>query len=382
MNRIDRRAFLSTLGRAGAASIALASLPAWARRALADAPSGVIVRNEWPEHLETTLDVLGRTYITPNEQFFVRSHLMPPALDLSSWRLEVTGMVARQLSLSYDELRALPVYEATHTLECAGNGRGLFRLPSTSGTQWARGAVGNATWRGVRLSVLFEMAGVWGGAKHVWMEAADRDPFPTTPPFLRSIPVEKALKDTLLAYSMNGEPLPPAHGAPLRAIVPGWYGMASTKWLTKLRLEAGPSDNHFMAKGYHYNYPREDPATAPPVEEMKIKSVILRPYDGSRVPSGKLRIQGFAWAGAAGVRIVEISTDAGATWRPAGFMGENRAGAWRMFATEIPIEPRASLTIMARATDGAGGAQPLEAPINAGGYANNSIHVVKVRALA
>jgi sulfite oxidase len=380
MNRIGRRAFLHTLARAGAATVALASLPPWARRALA-APPGMIVRNDWPEHLETSLTALGHAYITPNATFFVRNHLLPPAIDAAAWRLEIAGLVNTPYSLSLAELRAVDQSEAVHTLECAGNGRALMQLPSTSGTQWERGAVGNASWGGVRLATLLERAGVKPEAKHVWFEAADRDPLPTAPVFLRSVPIEKAMGDTLLAHTMNGVALPAAHGAPLRAIVPGWYGMASAKWVTKIRLEAAPSDNHFMAKGYRYAYPGEDPTTAAPVETLRVKSVITRPLDGARVPAGKLRVQGFAWAGTAGVRVVEISTDGGAHWLPAGVMGDNHPLAWRGWATQVPLERGATLTVMARATDNAGETQPLLARANAGGYGNNSIHVVKVHAL-
>ena len=389
---MDRRAVLATMARAGLGSAALATLPPWALEALAaDLPAGFIVRNDRPECWETTLETLGRGWITPNDRFFVRSHLSTPRLDRDEWRLEVTGLVRTSLSLSFGELAAMPQTEAVHTLECAGNGRALFKLPSTSGTQWQRGAVGTATWGGARLATVLQRAGLASEAKHVWFEAADQAPMPDVPRFLRSIPIEKAMEDTLLAYTMNGNPLPEMHGAPLRAIVPGWYGMASTKWVTKLRIEDRPSDNHFMARGYRYNYPGEDPLGAPPVEAMRVKSIITQPADGATVKvtqtsvakgttaKPKLRVQGFAWAGPAGLRLVQVSIDGGKTWRPAGFMGDNAPGAWRMWATAIDVTPPARLTVMARATDNAGDVQPLEARPNGAGYANNSIHQVSVR---
>jgi len=322
----------------GAASAALGALPAWARSALAAAaPAELLVRNAWPEHLETTLEALGQSWITHTDRFFVRSHFPAPEVDPNTWRLEVAGLVRMPLSLTLADVQALPQREETYTIECAGNGRGLYHLPSTAGTQWGRGAVGNAAWKGVRMDTILRKAGALPEAKHVWLEAADSAPLPTVPRFLRSIPLEKAMSDGLLAHAMNGAPLHRLHGAPLRAIVPGWYGMASTKWVTKLRLEAAPSDNHFMAKGYRYAYPGEDPAQAPPVEEMRVKSVITRPLEGARVASGSVRVQGFAWAGPTGVRLVEISADGG------------------------------------------GETQPLEARPNGSGYANNSIHVVSFR---
>ncbi len=382
MAGFDRRAFLGLMGRAGTASFVLGALPAWARAAAAHGaspPAELLVRNAWPEHFETTLEALGRSQITRNDRFFVRSHFPAPTVDPASWRLEVTGLVRTPLALTLAELRALPAYEATHTLECAGNGRGLFKLASTSGTQWGRGAVGNAAWGGIRLEALLRRAELLPEARHVWFEAADAAPLPTVPRFLRSIPLEKAMSDTLLAHAMNGEPLSRLHGAPLRAIVPGWYGMASAKWVTKVRVESTPSDNHFMAKGYRYVYPGEDPAQAPPVEELKVKSVITRPLEGARVAIGKVRVQGFAWAGPAGVRLVEVSADGGKTWKPAGFMGDTAPNAWRAWATEIEVKTPATMKILARATDGKGETQPLEARPNVSGYANNSIHVVAFR---
>ncbi len=391
MSRMDRRAFLAALARAGFGTAALASLPPWMRSALAAGePADFIVRNDRPEHWETTLAALGRSWITRNDRFFVRSHLSTPRIEVADWRLEVTGLVRAPLSLSMADLDALPQTEALHTLECAGNGRGLYRLPSTSGTQWGWGAVGTAAWGGVRLATVLQRAGVPPEAKHVWLEAADQAPLPEVPKFLRSIPIEKAMDDVLLAHTMNGEPVPELHGAPLRAMVPGWFGMASTKWLLRLRVADQPSDNHFMAKGYRYNYPGEDPATAPGVEAMRVKSLITRPLDGAQVtlarsPGTKkprLRVQGFAWAGPAGVRVVEVSSDGGRVWRPAGFMGETAPLAWRAWATEVEVVPPARVALMVRATDNAGEVQPMEARLNGAGYGNNSIHKVTVRVRA
>ena len=366
------------LGRGGVSAALLSTLPQWARAAVPP-PAELLIRNAWPEHYETTLEALGHSWITRTDRFFVRSHFPAPDVDPKTWQLEVAGLVSSPLTLSLADLQSMTQREETYTLECAGNGRGLYHLPSTSGTQWARGAVGNATWRGVRLQEILFRAGVQPEAKYVWFEAADAAPLPTTPRFVRSLPIEKAMSDVLLAHGMNGAPLLRLHGAPLRAIVPGWYGVASTKWLKRIRLEAAPSDNQFQAKGYHYIYPGEDPASAAPVEEMRVKSLITRPLDGSRVPAGAVRIQGFAWAGPAGVRMVEISTDGGKSWSPAGFMGENLPTAWRQWATQISAKSGSTIKVMARATDGRGDVQPVEARANASGYANNSIQVVSFR---
>jgi DMSO/TMAO reductase YedYZ molybdopterin-dependent catalytic subunit len=382
---MDRRRFLRDLSRLGLASWAIGSIPEWARAATAKIakapppPAELIERNAWPEHFETTLQALGRSWITRNDRFFVRSHLPVPTVDPATWRLEIAGLVKNPHSLSLAELKAMPTIDTPVTIECAGNGRGLFTLPNTAGTQWGRGAVGNALWTGVKLAFVLRRAEPLPEAKHVWFETADVGTLPEVPRFLRSIPLDKAMFDVLLAHIMNGEPLPHLHGAPLRAIVPAWYGMASPKWLTRIRLEATPSDNHFMAKSYRYVYPGEDPTLAPPVEEMQVKSVITRPIDGSREAVGKVRVQGFAWAGAMGVRLVETSIDKGKTWKPAGFMGDTEPGAWRAWATEYEFKTPTRVGVMARATDGKGVVQPLEARPNASGYANNSIQVVSFR---
>jgi len=369
-----RREFLGALGRAGAGALvasALPPLPAWAKGA---ADADLIVRNTWPEHYETSLDALGKSWVTGNERFFVRSHFPVPDVDPATYKLEVSGLVKTPLSLTLAELRALPQFERAHTLECAGNGRGLYKLANTAGTQWEYGAVGNAKWGGTPLAALFERAGVQPEAKHVWFEAADRAPLPDVPPFLRSIPIEKALDDAFLAHRMNGAPMPKLHGAPVRVIVPGWYGMASTKWVTRVRFEAAPSDNHWIARGYHYVYPGEDPAQAPPVQELRVKSLITGVLQNGRAPKAVATVTGFAWAGRPGVQGVEVSMDGGATWKPATLEGESVPGAWRAWSAKFDVATAGVFKVMARATDGNGEQQPLQAKPNASGYGNNSIH--------
>ncbi|OGF14553.1 MAG: hypothetical protein A2W00_06160 [Candidatus Eisenbacteria bacterium RBG_16_71_46] len=378
-DEFTRRAFLATLSGAALAGAALAALGRRARGAPAPGAPGwdLRVRGNSPEQWESSLEGLDHSWITRNDRFFVRNHLPAPQVDAASYRLEVAGLVRRPLSMSLAEIQALPAREAAHTLECAGNGRAYFRPFIPTGTLWERGAVGNASWRGCPLSVLLERAQVLPEARHVWFEAADEAP-KGEPRFLRSIPIQKAMAGTLLAYAMNEEPLPALHGGPLRAVVPGWYAMASTKWVTRVRVEPVPSDNRYMVGDYRYFREAETGFAAPPVEELQVKSVITRPLEGAVVPVGKLRVQGFAWAGDAGARLVEISIDGGATWRPAGFMGTNTAYAWRTWATMVDVPEPARLTVMARATDGNGAQQPLYARYNALGYANNAIHSVTV----
>jgi DMSO/TMAO reductase YedYZ molybdopterin-dependent catalytic subunit len=378
VDRISRRGFLSLSARAAAAAPLLALVPRRVLAAGADVPDGVIVRNDWPEHWESSLAALDGRFHTPARVLFVRSHMPVPDVNADAWRLEVTGLVERPLQLSLADLRRLPSTTQDVTLECAGNGRGLYALANTSGTQWGRGAVGNARWTGVRMSTLLERAGVKPEAKHVWLECADKAPLGNVPPFLRSIPLEKAQRDALLVWGMNGLPLPRLHGAPLRAIVPGWFGMASAKWVVKMRVEAEPSPNHFMARGYRYNYPGDTTTPAPPVEAMVVKSLITSPREGASVRANDVVVRGVAWTGDGTVTKVEVGLPRG-NWIEARFLDPPVAGTWRRWSVRITV-PTGAMTLRARAIDSHGQVQPDAARANNAGYANNSIHEVNVRA--
>jgi DMSO/TMAO reductase YedYZ molybdopterin-dependent catalytic subunit len=191
------------------------------------------------------------------------------------------------------------------------------------------------------------------------------------------------MQDVLLATHMNGSPLSRLHGAPLRAIVPGWFGMASAKWVTRIRLEAAPSDNHFMVRGYRYNYPGVEPADAEPVQALRVKSLITSPLDGAAVVAGPLEVRGFAWAGEAGVSKVDLWTEtaeSGISATPAVLAPAASKFAWRAWKAMLAIEAGQTLAISAHAIDGHGNKQPEVARVNAGGYGNNSIHAVSVHA--
>jgi DMSO/TMAO reductase YedYZ molybdopterin-dependent catalytic subunit len=189
------------------------------------------------------------------------------------------------------------------------------------------------------------------------------------PKFLRSISREVAMRDALLVWEMNGEPIPLLHGGPLRLLVPGWYGMASTKWLTHVHARPTESDNNFMAKGYRY-------PDGSPVQRMAVKSLIASPLDGARIPIGPVRVAGVAWGGSGGIRQVDVSTDGGRSWRPARLTGRDTATAWRTWEADLPIERIERYTLRARATDRSGAVQPEVATTNPAGYGNNSIHEV------
>ena len=332
----------------------------------------LVIRNARPLDAESPIEAL-RTLETRNELFFVRSHLALPTDVSTAWTLTIDGEVARPVTLRLDDIRRMRAEHRSATVECAGNGRGRLELPATSGVQWGLGAVSTATWTGVPLAALLERAGVQASALHFWMEAADRSPIPATPKFLRSIPRETALGEALVAYEMNGRPLPLLHGGPLRLVVPRWYGMASTKWLTHIHARATESDNHFMARGYRY-------ADGSPVDLMYVKSLITAPLDGQRVDVGTTRVTGVAWTGAGTVQQVEISSDGGRTWQQTRFTSEPRPGTWRLWEADVAIRSAGEQRVRARATDTAGHTQPEHASPNPGGYGNNSIHEVPFHA--
>ena len=332
------------------------------------AGSGLIVRNARPLDAESPLEAL-RTFETRNELFFVRGHHAPPGDVSTPWTLTIDGDVARPITLQLEDVRRMRPERRPATIECAGNGRGRFELPATSGVQWGLGAVSTATWTGVPLAALLERAGVQPSALHFWMEAADRSPLPAAPKFLRSIPREAALGDALVAYEMNGQPVPFLHGGPLRLVMPRWFGMASTKWLTHVHARPTESDNHFMLRGYRY-------ADGSAVDLMRVKSLITAPRDGEKVTARTARASGVAWTGSGTIAKVEISTDDGRTWQEARCTSEARPGAWRLWEAALTIPSAGEQRVRARATDTAGQTQPDRATPNPAGYGNNSIQEV------
>jgi DMSO/TMAO reductase YedYZ molybdopterin-dependent catalytic subunit len=331
----------------------------------------LIVRNARPLDAESPLEAL-RTFETRNDLFFVRSHHPVPEITPSG-TLTIDGDVATPLTLQLDDVRRMRSERRSAVIECAGNGRGLYELPATSGVQWGLGAVSNATWTGVPLRALLERARVQDSAQHFWMEAADQSPMPAAPKFLRSIPRDVALGDAFIAFEMNGQPVPLHHGGPLRLVVPGWYGMASTKWLTHIHARAKESDNHFMARGYRW-------PDGTPVDAMRVKSIITAPLAGEQRKGGSVRVIGVAWTGAGTVSRVEISTDGGQTWQAARFTTDARPGTWRLWEADVAIRTSGEQRVRARATDSAGHTQPDRADPNPAGYGNNSIHEVRFNA--
>ena len=378
-----RRSFLSTLVRAGAATAA--TCLSSSRSLLAQNDSGgnrLIVHSPRPEDLETPSNLL-TSWITPTDLFYVRSHFYTPAIREDGWSLRVDGEVERSLDLTLTELRKMPSTTQVVTLECAGNGRAFFD-PPVAGVQWRKGAVGTARWTGIRLADLLGRAGIKRSARHVWLNGADVGTG-RAPDFIRNVPLEKAMHpDTLLAYEMNGEVLPLAHGFPLRAIVSGWEGAYSVKWLTHLHVADREQDGPFVQSSYRY--PKRpvapgatvQPADTVPLKGLVVKSIITSPMADAVVPPGPVRIAGFAWAGEAEIKRVDVSTDRGRTWVQAR-LGRDRAPfAWRQFEYQWNATDPGTLLVLSRAEDDKGRVQPIVAEWNPAGYLWNAIDQVRV----
>ncbi|MEX5217365.1 MAG: sulfite oxidase [Nitrospira sp.] len=317
------------------------------------------------------------SWLTPNERFFVRSHFGPPnaeLIDAASWRLNIAGLVDRPLNLQLADVKQFQAVTITAVLQCSGNGRS-FHHPKTPGVQWRRGAAGNAEWTGVRLRDVLRHAGVRDPCRHVQFQGADRPTLPTVPLFVRSIPITKAVHpDTILAYEMNGRPLPLLHGAPLRVITPGWMGEACTKWLTDITLQEDEAQGYYMQQAYRMPVAPVEPGTSPsgiamvPVEAMAVKSLIAVPSEGETVTKGPVMVQGVAWAGEAEVVKVEVSCDDGHTWEEARFVGETRPYAWRQWQYIWNAKTPGPAVIRSRAMDASGAVQPASTPWNPSGF--------------
>ncbi len=315
--------------------------------------------------------------LTPNERFFVRSHFGPPsaeAVQPETWRLTVKGLVKGELTLSLPELKKFEPLTLTAVLQCSGNGRAHHR-PQVPGVQWERGAVGNAQWTGLRLRDLLQQAGIKPQAVHVQFQGADRPALPTVPLFTRSIPIHKALHpDTLLAYEMNGRPLPLLHGAPLRVITPGWMAESCMKWLTEITVRADETPGYYMQQAYRIPETSIQPGSGlpgsvmVPVEQMPVKSLIAAPAEGDVLKPGPVTVQGVAWAGESPVARVEVSCDDGKTWEPARLLGEEQPYAWRQWQYLWSARHVGPTAILCRATDAQGVQQPEKSPWNPGGF--------------
>ncbi len=345
----------------------------------------LVIREREPQNLESDFAALD-SFITPNDKFYVRNHFPLPKLDVQTWRLKVEGAVNKPFEITYDELTRLSSETRPITLECAGNGR-VFLVPKVDGAQWQFGAVGNAEWTGVPLSALLERAGVDPKTVDVIFEGADSGEVskPSRPAkpfhFARSVPLNHARNGgILLAYKMNGQPLPDSHGFPLRAIVPGWFGMASVKWLRRIIATTQPYHGFFQTVDYAYWHHRYGNPVRVPVTEQQVKAQIARPTFAEFIPKGSsYRIFGAAWAGTSNVNKVEVSTDDGKTFAPAKLLGEPVKHAWRLWEFPWTVPATAGKYVLkVKATDDKGNAQPLERDKDRENYMINHVIPVEV----
>jgi DMSO/TMAO reductase YedYZ molybdopterin-dependent catalytic subunit len=306
--------------------------------------------------------------LVPNDRFFVRSNGPVPVIDRDTWRLRITGNVERRLSLCFEELMALPSRHLEAFLECAGNGRTRFN-PVPPGTPWRNDAVGNALWEGTPLRDVLALAGVRPDTVDIVAQGGD---------FLemrRGLPFPVASdRDVLVAWSMNGEPLPIAHGGPVRLIVPGWAGIASTKWLVGVEAIDRPFDGFWNTDNYVFWDEHGEPLR--PVAEMPPKSLIATPAHGETIAAGEQTIAGWAWSGFGQVRRVEVSSDGGRTWEDAD-LGPGERRGWRRWRRQWHATP-GEHRLQARATDERRLRQPVVAPWNAKGYLMNAIQEIVV----
>jgi sulfite oxidase len=327
-------------------------------------------------HGSTTFETprsLQEPFFTPNDQFFIRSN-GPVSIDIPAdeWRLTVTGLVESELDLGLADLRAMETRSVAAFLACSGQARSQFGgVPDTvEGTKWDYGAIGNAEWTGVPLIDVLNEAGVRPGAIDVVSQGGD------FAEMQRGLPIEIATdRDVMLVWEMNGEPLPAPNGGPVRLLVPGWGGIASTKWIVGLEVIDRPFAGTFNTESYVII--DEDGRVVRPVREMPVNSVITTPLGDAPLAAGPVTVGGFAWSGYAGIAGVEVSTDGGETWNEAAIVEEAGPHSWYQFAWEWDA-PAGDAVLASRATDERGLQQPLDTPWNAKGYLWNGIHAVPV----
>ena len=341
------------------------------------------MRSEEPLNLEMPFETLDG-FITPTKLFYVRTHFPIPKIDKNKWRLRIEGEVGKSFEINFDELIKLESRKIPATLECAGNNRS-FLEPKVKGVQWRLGGVGNAEWTGVPLSILLDRAEVKSTAREIILEGADRGKpeDPKSPPgemnFARSIPMKKA-SDVLLAYKMNDVDLPAENGFPVRAIVPGWYAVASIKWLKRIIVTDKPFNGYYQTLDYSYWRREGELAELVPLREMQIKAEIARPSEGETVPANSnVRVHGAAWTSNGEITKVEISSDDEATWNEAKLLGESKPDAWRLWEWNWKTPARSGkATLTARATDSNGQTQPTERDPDRGTYMINHLLPITV----
>lgn len=391
LNRlVNRRDVLKgSIGLFGSAALHRPALGDWLLRSFTPAETQavddrMIVYSRKYLTLEMPMSLLN-SWITPVSSFFVRNNLLMPAtVDPAAWTLAITGEVERPLTINFHDFMQLPTSEIINTLECAGNSRINFS-PRIGGVPWGRGAVGNAAFEGPVLADVLRHAHLKPTARHVAFRGLDVVPQGASE-FIRSIPIEKAMeRSTLLATKMNGSSLTPSHGFPVRALVPGWIGSASIKWLQEIRILSHEFHGFYMDPGYRI--PVASPSAESgsvktvPLTSLRAKSIIAEPADGAFLePSQQgVTIRGASWAGESAIARVEVSTDSGQSWHAATLNPDHAKYAWRLWHYEWQPRQSGAYIILSRATDSAGRTQPMETRWNPGGYLWNGVDKIHVQ---
>ena len=396
-----RRRFLAQAAVGGM----LGAIPAWAADSVnLDLPGGIgqrsltkafpqkgemILQRTRPPLLETPFSVFDKGVFTPNDQFFVRWHwsVIPTNIKIEDYRVAVRGHVATPLSLSLDDLLALPRVELAAVNQCSGNSRG-FVEPRVAGGEWANGAMGNARWTGVRLKDVLDRAGVKGNARMVRFGGLDEPVVGDAPKFLKSIDVDHARDgEVMLAFAMNGEQLPLVNGFPLRLIVPGWYSTYWVKMLNDIELLDGPDPNFWTAKAYTIPdtpgatmKPGEAGVKMVPINRMVPRSFVTNYTGGELVKAGApLALRGIAFGGDTGVKTIEVSLDTGKTWHPTELGRDEGRYSFRQWSTSVWPDA-GDLAVMVRCTNTAGLAQPTQPNWNPSGFMRNVIETVRLKA--
>lgn len=399
MNRsfVTRRSLLQSAGGfLVAGGLIRASIPtpqeAGAQREFS---KDLIFRTTEPRNAEPELAKLVKSWQTPTELFYVRSHAPNPVIDPKQFRLKVEGLVRQPISLSLDELKQLPAKSTTATLTCAGNRRAEYNgpeyenVPKVGGVLWEGGTIGNATWAGTLLANVLKRAGVTESAKHVWFEGLDQIPKNGgVIAFGGSIPIEKAMLAEgggapLLTHTMNDAVLTPDHGYPLRMVVPGYIGARSVKWLGKIIVSDRPSPNHYVATAYKIVKKTDaiDWSESGPIYRFPINAAICTPKPNANVAAGEVELTGYALpSGQSGSNIkdVLVSADEGKTWTRGELTGKNQDFCWQLWNAKVKVNSNTKKLLL-RATDSSGGFMPARIPWNAKGYLRNSWYRLPVQ---
>lgn len=390
---LPRMASAASAAAAAAADAAgPAGLPSGARSAaVLEALPGklpLIKRTFRPPNYETPLQYLGELY-TPNEAFFVRYHLAGiPEVDAASWRLKVGGeAAARPVEFSLNELRRkFPAVEIAAVNQCSGNRRGLVE-PHVPGIEWGYGAMGNARWKGVRLKDVLDRAGLRPDTVEIVLAGADQAVLPATPKFVKSLPVEKARDpNVLIAYEMNGAPLPHWNGFPARLVVPGWTATYWMKHLTSLEAVSKPFDGFWMKTAYRIPngaFPASDPFASQateantPITSILVNSLVTNVVPGQQFAPGQpVELRGVAWDGGTGIRTVEISADQGRSWAPAELLTDAGPFSFRPWRYRFRPPAPGNHLLQVRATSRGGATQPVALVPNPAGYHHNVIQAL------